>query len=178
MYRLFVLFFCLTLLSFPGCSDDGSPSGPSGPQFRKSSLEGAWRGVLPVYHVDNGLSAPSYDLQNLNCALILDSEDYWFELSYLSDSLDFAYYNRGSWFWFEQSPEFIYFELTEESGEQTFKSQDDQGNEVVDNKISSERGDGSQHLESWLCQFDYEEQELRIYNFGGYLFLNEVVLNR
>jgi len=133
---------------------------------------------LSVYHVDNGISAPSYDLQNLNCALILDSEKYWFELSYLSDSLDFAYYNRGDWLWVEQTSEFLYFELTEESSEQTFKSQDSQGDEVVDNRISSKRGDGSQRLESWSCQFDYEEQELIIYNFDSYLFLDEVILKR
>jgi hypothetical protein len=178
MSRIFVLFFCFILLGLPGCSDNGSTPGPSGPQFRKSSLEGTWRGVLSVYHVDNGIAAPSYDLQNLNCALILDSEKYWFELSYLSDSLDFAYYNRGDWLWVEQTSEFLYFELTEESSEQTFKSQDSQGDEVVDNRISSKRGDGSQRLESWSCQFDYEEQELIIYNFDSYLFLDEVILKR
>ena len=178
MSRLFVFFFCLTLLALPGCSDDGGSPGPAGPQFRKSSLEDVWRGVLSVFHVDNGLSAPSYDLQNLDCALIMDSENYWFQLSYLSDSLDYTYYNRGSWLWVEHSPEFIYFELTEEFSEQIFKSRNNQDSVVVDNTISSKRGDGSQSLESWSCQFDYEEQELRIYDFEGYMFLGEVILNK
>lgn len=169
-----ILFF--VMLGLPGCEDKVTI--PEREEIYMSDLVGAWRGTLFFYHVDNGIQAASYNLENLRTSLILDTDRYWFELDYFTDSLDFILVNRGYWLLIEGSPWTLDFSVIEEWGSQMFKEPDTLGNPVVIDSIVYRKGDGTEIVNTWNVVLDYKENEIRLQDFIGSLVFEDLTLNR
>ncbi|HUU28455.1 MAG TPA: hypothetical protein VM123_11645 [archaeon] len=176
--RLFILGLCSIIVLATGCKDEKFIA-PFEPQVYTSDLVGAWRTTLPYYYVNNGSAAQSYMLKDLRVSLILDAEKYWFEIGCYSDSLDFISLNRGFWMIVDGDPQILYFSTTEKSTDQKFKAPSDTlGMEVIKDRITSAEGDGSKILEEWGCDFEYSDNELKMYNFPVKLGLDTLELSR
>jgi len=168
-----LLAIIIVFLIVPGCDDDETIV--TVPEIHASDLIGAWKGTLPGYYVNNGISAESYNLQELRCSLILGEQTYWFELGYYSDSLDFSFVSKGYWQLFEGRPPDLYFQVREEWSNQKFKGLDEENNEIILDMISSHNGDGSSEVGEWQCLIELEDGELRIFDFIGYSNLGEEI---
>ena len=168
-----VLAIIMLFLIVPGCG--GKKAVVMEPEINMYDLIGHWRGSLPAYYVNNGATAPSYSLQNLDCTLILNQDNYWFQLGSYSDSLDFSFVSKGYWLLFEGTPQELYFQVREEWSNQMFKGLDSLNMPVVLDTISARKGDGSEPVGEWSCLFDLGENEIRIYDFIGYESLGEEI---
>ena len=166
-----LLAISMVFLIVPGC--EKAKTKVIEPEVSTSDLIGAWRGNLPAYYVNNGLSAESYNLRELRTSLILDEQTYWFEIGYYSDSLDFAFVSKGYWQLFEGSPHELYFQAREEWSEQKFKGLDEDNNEVILEMISSHSGDGTEKVGEWGALFELGDGGLRLYEFIGDSKLSE-----
>ena len=166
-----LLAVIIVFLIVPGCDD--AETIVIDPEIYAGDLIGAWRGTLPAYYVNNGLSAESYNLYELRVSLILDEQTYWFEIGYYSDSLDFSFVSKGYWQLFEGSPPELYFQVREQWSDQKFKGLDEENNEVVLNLISSHLGDGTEEVGEWGSLFELGDGELRLYEVIGLSNLGE-----
>jgi len=168
-----VLAVIMVLLIVPGCEE--AENTVIEPEISMEDLMGNWEGTLPAYYVNNGLSPPSYYLQNVECAIILDADSYWFQLGSYSDSLDFSFVSKGYWLLFEGEQPELYFQIREEWSRQMFKGLDSLNMPVVLDTITVHRGDGSEAVGEWSCLFELEEDGLRIYDFIGYENLGDEI---
>ena len=100
MKKLF-LICAITAFVLPlSCSKNESSSGLVQPTFDYGDLEHAWKGTIASWRVDNtDAGRISYTLKNVDISLVLNTEKYWLQLTYFSDSLEYQYYNRGYWLW-------------------------------------------------------------------------------
>lgn len=168
-----MLAIIMLFLIVPGCDD--AETIVIEPEISMYDLIGNWTGTLPAYYVNNGISAPSYYLQNLDCTLILNEDSYWFQLGSYSDSLDVSFVSKGYWLLFGGEPQELYFQVREEWSNQMFKELDSLNMSVVLDTISTHKGDGSEAVGEWSCLFDLGENEIRIYDFIGYENLGEEI---
>ena len=177
------------------CSKNNSNSGLVDPQFSYEDLTDAWRGQLDSWRVDNTAAGKaSYTLNNVDISLIIDTQTYWLQLSYFSDSLEYQYYNRGYWIWDPYVPDVIVFEIYQESSTQIFNPQRSSIPDSIDggpgggdggtgggeppDTIKFLKGDNTKLEARFISFMDYQEDQIRLYDFIEYLNLGDITLER
>ena len=183
----------MTVLSL-GCSDSNDDSGLVEPTFNYDDLIDAWRGELASWRVDNSeVGRTSYILNDVDISLIIESQTYWLQLSYFSDSLEYQYYNRGYWLWDPYVPDVIVFEIYQGQSTQIFNPIRNTGNPdstgggqgdgggvsvVPPDTIQVINGDNTQMEERFISYLEYNEDSIRLWDFIEYLDLGDVTLER
>lgn len=151
--------------------------------YLKDDLTSTWRGFYPTFQVPGSLSSPKLDLVNARVSLLMQQEDYWFEITYYSDTLEYAFISEGFWNWFMEAPEVIIFETTKDRQRKTRKRPASQQDSIMaDSILSNEEtfnGDGSQIIKTWYVTFEFVGADsLHLFDFGGDLVLPEITLGR
>lgn len=152
--------------------------------YLKDDLISAWRGTYPVFQIPGTLTTAKMDLHNARVSLIMQTENYWFEVTYYSDTLEYAFVSQGFWNWFVEAPEVIVFEATQDRERKTRKRPGSQQDSTVvaDSILSNEEnfnGDGSKIIKTWYTSFEFIGQDsLHLINFNGDLVLPEITLGR
>jgi len=182
--QVFTIFIAILATS---CSEKAKPLEYT--PYLKDDLEGAWEGRYPIYNITATNAAPKLDLVNARTSMILQTEDYWFEITYYSDTLEYAFVSQGFWNWFEDTPDAIIFEMTQDrerktrkrpgSGQGTGTGTDSTGSppdSVLWEEQRSE-GDGSEILKTWYATFEFVGGDsLKLTNIGGDLTLPDITL--
>jgi hypothetical protein len=194
MRRLLLSITLAVLVLSLGCSKTSGDSGLIEPTFNYDDLVDAWRGTLASWRVDNTEAGrASYTLNDIDISLILDTQTYWLQLTFFSDSLEYQYFNRGYWLWDPYVPNVMVFEMYQESGTQIFNPIRDSGNpdstggsgdgsggqqtEPPDTVLLS-KGDNSKMEERFISYLEYTGDQIRLYDFIEYLDLGDITLER
>jgi hypothetical protein len=152
--------------------------------FLKDDLVGAWQGYYPIFNVAATNAAPKLDLVNARTSMILQTENYWFEITYYSDTLEYSFISQGFWSWFENAPHAILFEMTQDRTRKIRKRPRTGTDSTIaaDSVLWQEttaNGDGSAILQTWYTNFEFVGADsLKLSNIGGDLTLPDIALSR
>ena len=194
MKRALLFFFTVLVVLSLACSKAESNSGLVEPNFSYDDLIDAWRGSLDTWRVDNTAAGrASYNLSNVDVNLIIDTQNYWLQLTYFTDSLEYQYYNRGYWLWDPYVPDVMVFEIYHETSTQIFNpirnSVPDSiagggpgggggGSTEPPDTIKFVKGDNTKMEERFISYLEYNEDEIRLFDFIEYLDLGDITLDR
>jgi hypothetical protein len=193
-----LLLFCaaaLVVLSL-ACSKAENNAGLVDPKLTYDDLVDAWKGTLETWRVDNTAAGkPSFTLNNVDVNLIIDTQTYWLQLSYFTDSLEYQYYNRGYWLWDPYVPDVMVFEIYYESStaiknpirssvpdsiSEGGQGGSNGGGGSVEPPDTTKfvKGDNTKMEDRFISYMDYNEDTIRLYDFIEYLNLGDVTLER
>jgi hypothetical protein len=189
--RKLLLSCCLAgLVLMLSCSDNDTSGGVITPTITYDDIKGSWRGTVDSWRVVNTVGHPSYSLENIDITLVFDTQNYWLQLTQISDSLEYQYYNRGFWLWDPYVPDVMVFEIYEESSTQIFNPLQSSnpgnpdstgnggGNNVPPDTVKTVLGDNTQMEARFISFMELEENQMRLWDFIEYLNLGDVTLDK